>query len=262
MYARFLTMALNDIGVIDFAEPFKKFRAHGLLIREGKKMSKSKGNVIVPDEIISEYGADTMRLYLLFLGPYEQGGDYQGKGIQGPHGFLNRLWQSVVEAERGDADEQVERELHRTIKQVTEQVPNLQYNTAIAAMMEYLNVVRQGGRTARRAELEPLLILLAPFAPHIAEELHARLGHDSGLFESARWPSFDESKTVDAFVEIAVQVNGKLRGQVDVPAEADEATVHAAAEANEKVAKYLSDQQVVKVIYVPDKLINLVVKQG
>ncbi len=161
-----------------------------------------------------------------------------------------------------DADEQVERELHRTIKQVTEQVPSLQYNTAIAAMMEYLNVVRQGGRTARRAELEPLLILLAPFAPHIAEELHARLGHDFGLFESARWPSFDESKTVDAFVEIAVQVNGKLRGQVDVPAEADEATVHAAAEANEKVAKYLSDQQVVKVIYVPDKLINLVVKQG
>ena len=259
MYARFLTMALKDIGVIDFAEPFLKFRAHGLLIREGRKMSKSRGNVILPDEIISEYGADTMRLYLLFLGPYEQGGDYQGKGIQGPHGFLNRLWQSVVDAEAIDADEQVERELHRTIKQVTEQVPDQQFNTAIAAMMEYLNVVRQGGRTPRRSELEPLLIMLAPFAPHIAEELYARLGHTSGLFESASWPVFDESKTVDAFVDIAVQINGKLRGQVSVPAQADEATVRAAAESSDKAGKYLGGKTVRKVIYIPNKLINLVV---
>ena len=147
MYARFLTMALSDLGVIEFDEPFTRFRAHGLLIREGRKMSKSKGNVIVPDDIIAEYGADAMRVYLLFLGPYEQGGDYQGKGIQGPYGFLNRLWQSVLSASNDPADGKVERAMHKTIRQLTEQVPELQYNTAIAAMMEYLNVAREGGRT-------------------------------------------------------------------------------------------------------------------
>ena len=262
MYARFLTMALHDLGVIGFAEPFKKFRAHGLLIRDGRKMSKSKGNVIVPDDIIAEYGADTMRLYLLFLGPYEQGGDYQGKGIQGPQGFLSRLWQSVIRSVREDSGEpprpSVERALHRTIKRVTEQVADLQYNTAIAAMMEYLNIVREGGRVPRRAELQPLVVLLAPFAPHIAEELHARLGAAAGLFASARWPVFDAAKIVDEFVVVAVQVNGKLRGQVSVPNEATEEAVRQAAKENRNVAKYLDGKTVRKVIHVPNKLINLV----
>ena len=262
MYARFLTMALHDLGVIGFAEPFKKFRAHGLLIRDGRKMSKSKGNVIVPDDIIAEYGADTMRLYLLFLGPYEQGGDYQGKGIQGPQGFLSRLWQSVIRSVREDSGEppkpSVERALHRTIKRVTEQVADLQYNTAIAAMMEYLNIVREGGRVPRRAELQPLVVLLAPFAPHIAEELHARLGAAAGLFASARWPAFDAAKIVDEFVVVAVQVNGKLRGQVSVPNEATEEAVRQAAKENRNVAKYLDGKTVRKVIHVPNKLINLV----
>ena len=262
MYARFLTMALHDLGVIGFAEPFKKFRAHGLLIRDGRKMSKSKGNVIVPDDIIAEYGADTMRLYLLFLGPYEQGGDYQGKGIQGPQGFLSRLWQSVIRSVREDSGEppkpSVERALHRTIKRVTKQVADLQYNTAIAAMMEYLNIVREGGRVPRRAELQPLVVLLAPFAPHIAEELHARLGAAAGLFASARWPAFDAAKVVDEFVVVAVQVNGKLRGQVSVPNEATEEAVRQAAKENRNVAKYLDGKTVRKVIHVPNKLINLV----
>ena len=262
MYARFLTMALHDLGVIGFAEPFKKFRAHGLLIRDGRKMSKSKGNVIVPDDIIAEYGADTMRLYLLFLGPYEQGGDYQGKGIQGPQGFLSRLWQSVIRSVREDSGEppkpSVERALHRTIKRVTEQVADLQYNTAIAAMMEYLNIVREGGRVPRRAELQPLVVLLAPFAPHIAEELHARLGAAAGLFASARWPAFDAAKIVDEFVVVAVQVNGKLRGQVSVPNEATAEAVRQAAKENRNVAKYLDGKTVRKVIHVPNKLINLV----
>ena len=262
MYARFLTMALNQLGIVEFAEPFKKFRAHGLLIREGRKMSKSRGNVIVPDDIIAEYGADTMRLYLMFLGPYEQGGDYQGKGIQGPQGFLNRLWRSVARALREDsgepADPVVERALHRTIKQVTEQVAELQYNTAIAAMMEYLNVVREGGRLPRQAELRPLVILLAPFAPHVAEELHEHLGATTGLFAAARWPDYDPSKVIDEFVEIAVQVNGRLRGQVSVPNGADAELVQKAACGNHNVARYLDGKAVRKVIHVPNKLINLV----
>ena len=148
MYARFVTMALKDLGLIDFEEPFAKFRAHGLIINEGSKMSKSRGNVVVPDALIEKYGADTVRLYLMFLGPFEQGGDYRDQGIVGPHGFLARLWQSVLEAQDGAPDANVEKKLHQTIRQVTEQIPNLGYNTSIAAMMEYLNVVRGGGRTA------------------------------------------------------------------------------------------------------------------
>ena len=262
MYARFLTMALHELGIIGFAEPFRKFRAHGLLIREGRKMSKSRGNVIVPDDIIAKYGADTMRLYLMFLGPYQQGGDYQGKGIQGPQGFINRLWQSVVRSLDEDAgeapDPDVERALHRTIKQVTEQVADLHYNTAIAAMMEYLNVVREGGRAPKQAELRPLVILLAPFAPHIAEELHAKLGATGGLFAAASWPDYDESKIAEEFVEIAVQVNGKLRGQVNVPNAAAVEVVQEAAFSNSNVARHLDGKTVRKVIHVPNKLINLV----
>jgi leucyl-tRNA synthetase len=260
MYARFLNRALHDLGVLEFKEPFKKFRANGLLIREGRKMSKSKGNVIVPDEIIKEYGADTMRLYLLFLGPYEQGGDYQGTGIQGPHSFLKRLWQSVLTAEDGPADGEIDRALHRTIKQATEQIPTLQYNTVIAAMMEYLNLVRAGGRTPKRAEVEPLLLLVAPFAPHIAEELYARLGHGDGLFGTARWPEYDESKTKEDTIEIAVQVNGKLRGRLTLPAAADEETVVASARQSDNVSKYLDGMSLVKTIFVPGRLLNLVVR--
>jgi len=259
MYARFVTMALKDLGLIDFEEPFTRFRAHGLIINEGAKMSKSRGNVIVPDALIDAYGADTVRLYLMFLGPYEQGGDYRDSGIQGPHGFLSRLWQTVMEAGTGPADPGVERKLHQTIRRVTDQVPNLHYNTAIAALMEYLNVVRAGGRQAQRAEVEPLVVMLAPFAPHVAEELYERLGHRDGLFAGARWPSFDPDKAAEETIEVAVQVNGKLRGRVTVAADADEATVRAAAEANDNVARFLEAGTVRKVIYRPGRLLNLVV---
>ncbi|MCY4212480.1 MAG: leucine--tRNA ligase [Gammaproteobacteria bacterium] len=261
MYARFLTMALHDLGIIGFSEPFKRFRAHGLLIREGRKMSKSKGNVISPDAIINQYGADTLRLYLMFLGAYEQGGDYRGSGIQGPFSFLNRLWQSVAEAD-GDPDlppePEVERALHRTIRQVTEQLPEQQFNTAIAAMMEYMNVVRADGRTPRIKELTPLVVIVAPFAPHVCEELYERLGFAGGLFASARWPAHDPAKLVDATLNIAVQVNGKLRGEVTVSPDAGAESVRAAAELDGNVARHLAGKEVRKVIYVRNKLINLV----
>ena len=261
MYARFLTMALHELGIIGFSEPFNRFRAHGLLIREGRKMSKSKGNVISPDAIINQYGADTLRLYLMFLGAYEQGGDYRGSGIQGPFSFLNRLWQSVTEAD-GDPDlppePAIERALHRTIRQVTEQLPEQQFNTAIAAMMEYMNVVRAGGRTPRIAELAPLVVMVAPFAPHVGEELHERMGFEGGLFASAHWPTYDPAKVVDETLNIAVQVNGKLRGEVTVNAQASEDSVREAAELDGNVARHLAGKRVRKVIYVPNKLINLV----
>ena len=259
MYARFLTMALSDLGVLDFDEPFHKFRAHGLIVRDGRKMSKSRGNVVAPDQVIAEHGADAMRLYLLFIGPYDQTADYKSSGIQGPAGFLNRLWQSALNAEDGAPDGEVERALHRTIRRVSEQVPALQFNTAIAAMMEYLNVVRAGGRTARRAELTPLVVILAPFAPHIAEELYERLGHAGGLFETARWPAYDETKTAADTVEVAVQVNGKLRARIRVDAAADEAAVTALAQADENVARHVGDKPPRKVVWVPGRLVNLVV---
>jgi len=260
MYARFITMVLKDLGHIDFGEPFTRFRAHGLIIAEGAKMSKSKGNVIVPDPIIEEYGADTFRTYLMFLGPFEEGGDYRAEGIQGPYGFLHRLWDTVVASDpAASPDPDVERKVHQTIKQATEQLPELGYNTTIAALMECLNTVRSGGRTAARAEVEPLVVMIAPFAPHMAEELWERLGHEGSIFDGANWPSYDPAKLVEDTVTVAVQVNGKLRGSIDVATDAAEADVVKAARAEENVARHLEGVTERRVIYVKERLVNFVV---
>ncbi len=263
LYARFVAMALHDMGWLDFEEPFTQFRAHGLIIREGAKMSKSKGNVIVPDPIIERYGADTFRVYLMFLGPFMAGGDYQDQGISGPHGFLHRLWESVVprEGELGDGplDPGLEPKLHRTIKRVTEQIAALRYNTAIAAMMEYLNAARTGGRTPVRAEIEPLVRLVAPFAPHMAEELWRRLGNQGSIFDGANWPAFDPAKAAENQVKVAVQVNGKVRGTVSAPKGADREAVTALARAEANVARHLEGMDIRRIIHVPDRLLNFVV---
>jgi leucyl-tRNA synthetase len=263
LYARFITMALKDLGHLAFEEPFVKFRKHGLIIREGAKMSKSKGNVIVPDPIIEEFGADTFRLYLMFLGPFSEGGDYRDEGIQGPFGFLHRLHSTVSSAAAEDGgeaapDPAVERKLHQTIKQLTGQIPSLQYNTAIAALMEYLNAVRAGGRQAVRAEVEPLVVMVAPFAPHLAEELWERLGHADSVFDGANWPSFDPEKAAEDTVKIAVQVNGKLRGTVDVAAGARQEEVEVLARAQDNVTRHLEGRSVRRVIFVKDRLLNFV----
>ena len=272
LYARFITMALHELGHLEFDEPFTRFRAHGMIIREGAKMSKSRGNVIVPDEIIEQYGADTFRTYLMFLGPYEEGGDYQDEGIQGPLGFLHRVYETVTtaldreaaseNANEGAADPDIERKLHQTIRQVTRQMPELGFNTSIAAMMEYLNAVRAGGRTATPSEVEPLVVMIAPFAPHMAEELWARLGHDGGIFEGANWPAFDEAKTRETSVKLAVQVNGKLRATVEGPAGMDQDAAEAAARSEENVARHLDGATLKRVIYVPNRLLNFVVEQA
>jgi leucyl-tRNA synthetase len=262
MYARFITMALHDLGHLEFEEPFDRFRAHGMITRNGAKMSKSRGNVITPDDIIDVYGADTFRTYLMFMGPLEDGGDYRDEGIQGPFGFLHRLYETVESAvERGGdtTDEEVERKVHQTIAQVTEQIPNLQYNTAIAAMMECLNVIRAGGRTPARGEVTPLVVMVAPFAPHIAEELWERLGNSESVFEGLQWPSFDPDKAKEDAVQVAVQVNGKLRGTITGPVGMDQETAERWARAEENVARYLEDTTVRRVIYVPNRLVNFVV---
>ena len=261
LYARFITMALSDLGFLDFEEPFRRFRAHGLIIREGAKMSKSKGNVIIADSLIEEFGADTFRLYLMFMGPFEEGGDYRDEGIQGPYGFLHRLWDtalSTIGGGAGEPDPGVIRKLHRTIRKVTREMPELRFNTAIAAMMEYLNAVRAGGRPANRKEVEPLVVMVAPFAPHIAEELWSRFGHEKSVFADGSWPSFDPGLARETAVRIAVQVNGKLRGTIlaSPGISAEEATSRAAEVDN--VARHLKGASIRRTVYVQDRLVNFV----
>ncbi len=269
LYSRFITMVLHDMGLLPFEEPYERFRKHGLIIKDGMKMSKSRGNTVVPDEYVARWGADTFRTYLMFLGPYQEGGDFRDQGLQGPYGFLSRLWDSVVpvaDLRDGKPDGHIEQKLHATIRKVGEDIEALHYNTAIAAMMEYLNAVRESGRTARRSEIEPLVVLVAPFAPHLAEELWARLGHEDGLFGSAGrgrgsvWPDFDAAKATAETIELVVQVNGKVRARMPAPRGLSEDAARAVALADENVNRFIDGESVRKVIYVPDRLINLVVK--
>ncbi len=263
LYSRFITMVLHDLGHLSFEEPYKRFRKHGLLIKEGAKISKSRGNVVLPDEYIERYGADVFRTYLMFLGPFQEGGDFRDVGIAGPERFLKRVWDSVNgaidEAKTGFDDPDVERALHATIRRVTQDYESLEYNTAIAALMDYLNVVRAEGRIASIDEVKPMVVLLAPVAPHIAEELWARLGEDPSVFDHAMWPMYDEAKTRTDDVEIPVQVNGKLRATVRVERGASQEAVQEVALREENVARYLEGVEVRKVVHVPDRLLNLVV---
>ncbi|MFL5607739.1 MAG: class I tRNA ligase family protein, partial [Gemmatimonadaceae bacterium] len=258
LYSRFVTMVLHDAGLIDFEEPFTRFRAHGLIVREGAKMSKSKGNVVNPDEYIDTWGADAFRTYLMFLGPYEEGGDFRDKGISGVKRFLDRLWKSVHDAEHGAAaDPEVQRKLHQTIKKVGEDIARLSYNTAIAAMMEYMNTMRAGERTPRGEEVRPLVQLVSPFAPHIAEELWSVLGGSTSVFENG-WPSYDPALVVEDRITMAVQVGGKTRGTISVPKTATQDDALAAALADANIAKFVTGTPK-RIIFVPGRLINLIV---
>jgi leucyl-tRNA synthetase len=258
LYSRFITMALFDAGLLHFEEPFTRFRAHGMIVREGHKMSKSRGNIVIPDEYVEEWGADTFRTYLMFLGPFEEGGDFRDSGISGVRRFLDRVWVSVADSEQnGEPDTDVMRKLHQTIRKVSSDVPGLSYNTAIAAMMEYVNVLRRGERTPHREEVEPLVPLLAPFAPHVAEELWERLGHKESVFDSG-WPRFDPALAAVEQIELPVQVNGKTRGRVYVAPDVSQDDALAAALAEPAIAKFVTGRPR-KIIFVPGRLLNIVV---
>jgi leucyl-tRNA synthetase len=265
-------MALHDAGHLGFEEPYDVFRKHALITKDGAKMSKSRGNTVIPDEYIERWGADTFRTYLMFLGPYQIGGDFRDEGIQGPYGFLSRLWDTLTgELNDGPADPDVERQLHATIRKVTEDVAGLRYNTAIAALMEYLNAVRAANRAVARAEVAPLVPLIAPFAPHLAEEAWELLGHGGSVFDSdgsdatfdtvegGAWPTFDAEKAREDSVEFVVQVNGKVRARVELPRGVDRERALTAALADENVGRFTGAGEVRKVIFVPGKLLNLVV---
>jgi leucyl-tRNA synthetase len=262
LYARFITMVLHDLGHVPFEEPFRQFRKHGLLIKEGSKMSKSRGNVVIPDRYLDEWGADTFRTYLMFLGPYQEGGDFRDQGLQGPFGFLSRLWDTVVPVDElgGDAPTgEIERKMHATIAKVGDDIAALRYNTAIAAMMEYLNALREGNRHVNRAEVEPLVVLVAPFAPHIAEEMWELLGNTTSIFSGDHWPGHDPAKAIADSVEFVVQVNGKVRARMPMPRGITRDDAQAAALADENVRRFTDAGQIRKAIFVPDRLLNLVV---
>jgi len=253
---------LFDLGHLHFDTPYPKFRAHGLIVKDGAKMSKSRGNVVVPDTYIQQWGADTFRMYLMFLGPFQEGGDFRDSGIVGQRRFLEKVWKLAHDAvltpgaSPGTAPE-LQQKLHRTIRKVGSDTEALQYNTAIAAMMEYVNELREQGAGSREL-ITPLVIMLAPYAPHIAEELWSVLGNESSVFEG-RWPPFDERLASAGDVEIAVQVNGKLRSRLTVPRGMAEKDVLDRVLADETVKKFVDGQKVKKVIYVQDRLVNLVV---
>ncbi len=261
MYSRFITMVLYDLKLISFEEPFTRFRAHGTIVKDGAKMSKSRGNVVIPDQAVAEFGADTFRLYMMFLGPYQEGGDFRDEGIAGPRRFLDKIW-SVVGGARpagsGDLPPAAVRKLHQTIRKVTEDMAELRYNTAISALMEYLNVLRAGEADHWPSDLiEPLLILLAPLAPHFTEECWERMGHKQSIFD-AKWPAFDAERAKADEVELVIQVNGKVRGRITVPRGTKEKVAVDLALADATVRKFVDGSPLKKAIYVEDRLVNLV----
>jgi leucyl-tRNA synthetase len=262
LYSRFVTMVLHDMDYLDFEEPYVKFRAHGLIIRNGAKMSKSRGNVVIPDEYIAKWGADAFRGYLMFLGPFEEGGDFRDASISGVKRFLDRLWSSAVTAtgtsrsSKAADSAEVMRKLHQTIKKVGEDIPRLSYNTAVAAMMEYMNVMRRGERTPSREEVEPVIHLVAPFAPHIAEELWERFGHEGSVFD-APWPSFDPALVEEEMIELAVQVNGKLRGRLSVRRDIGQDEAVALVMSESSISKFVTGTPK-KIVFVPARLLSIV----
>jgi leucyl-tRNA synthetase len=257
LYSRFITMVLHDAGMLEFEEPFTRFRAHGHIIREGAKMSKTQGNIVNPDEYIEHWGADAFRTYLMFLGPYEQGGDFRDQSISGTRRFLDRLFASVqTMSSEGEPDHSVMRKLHQTIRKVGEDIPRLSYNTAVAAMMEYMNALRKGERTPHRDEVAPLVTLVSPFAPHIAEELWEQLGGSGSVFDSA-WPTFDPALAAEDSIALVVQVNGKVRSKISVARDITEEAAVAAALADPAVAKFVAGAPR-KIIFVPGRLLNIV----
>ena len=260
LYSRFWHKFLYDIGVVSTPEPYKKRTSHGMILGEnGEKMSKSRGNVVNPDDIVKQYGADTLRTYEMFIGDFEKAATWNTSAIRGCKRFLERVWGLMDIAVPGDEySGQLEHAFHKTIKKVSEDIEQMKYNTAIAAMMTLLNDITAAGRITHR-ELRTLVTLLNPFAPHITEEIWAQMGFE-GQVSQQSWPAFDPAKCVDDTVEIALQVTGKIKARIDVPVDITAADAIALARSHEAVAPLLAGKTVVKEIYVPGKLVNLVVK--
>ena len=258
MYARFVTMVLSDLKLIDFEEPFDKFFAHGLMIKDGAKMSKSRGNVVNPDEYVSKYGADTLRLYLMFMGPMDGYPDFRDTGIEGMHRFVGRLWRIFNTEVKKKEDEEVDIKMHQTIKKVTEDLQEYHYNTAISAIMEYVNILNEKG--AVKENLEVLVKLLAPFTPHLTEEVWREVLGNKESIHLVPWPKYDPKLILKEKVTLVIQVNGKLGSQITVEADLSQnkEEIEKLARSDSKIKEYLQGKEIEKVIFVPGKIINFV----
>jgi len=280
MYARFVTKVLHDLGLVDFDEPFPKFFAHGLMIKDGAKMSKSRGNVVNPDEYIRKFGADTLRLYLMFLGPMDTSPDFRDSGIEGMERFIGRLWKIFNSAGPATRQPQIHPQgetpalvppasrhpldfkINQTIKKVTEDMHKFKYNTAIASIMELTNVISEHG--ADHKTLEKLCLLIAPFAPHLAEEVWVEILGQPFSVHKADWPKYDSGLIVNDTLNIVVQINGKMRGVLKLESgiSKNEEEVTKLAKGDEKVTTWLKDKKIKKTIFVPGKLLNYVIETG
>ena len=260
LYSRFWHKFLYDIGVVPSPEPYAKRTSHGMILGEnGEKMSKSRGNVVNPDEIVRDYGADTMRVYEMFIGDFEKAAPWSQSSIKGSKRFLDKVWALSDKLTEGDSYRtELESAFHRTIKKVTEDIEGLKMNTAIAALMSLLNDI-QGFGGINEAEFKTYLILLNPFAPHMTEELWQQAGFE-GMLNEAEWPKYDEAKCADSTVEIAVQVNGKIKARINVAADISAPDAIAAAKADGAVTAAIEGKSIIKELYVPKKLVNIVVK--
>ena len=259
LYSRFWHKFLYDIGEVPTPEPYAKRTSHGMILGEnGEKMSKSRGNVVNPDDIVNEYGADTMRLYEMFIGDFEKAAPWNTAGIKGCRRFVERYWNLQNMVSGDGMSQKLESSFHKTIKKVGEDIENLKFNTAIAALMSLMNEISDAGSITRE-ELKLYTILLNPFAPHVTEEVW-NAQNFSGMTAEQAWPKYDESKCKDDTIEIAVQVNGKVRARLNVAADIDAKSAIAAAKKDEKVAGEIFGKNIVKEIYVPGKLVNIVAK--
>ena len=259
LYSRFWHKFLYDIGVVPTCEPYAKRTSHGMILGEnGEKMSKSRGNVVNPDDIVKEYGADTMRMYEMFIGDFEKAAPWSSSSIRGCRRFLDRIWDLQKNVMDGSIRPELEKPFHKTIRKVTEDIDNLKFNTAIAAMMALINDIAAAGGITKE-EYRILLLLLNPFAPHITEELWEILGY-GGMVTDQQWPEYDEEKCREDEIEVAVQINGKVRDRITIPAGSEAADAIANAKASEKIVPFLDGKQIVKEIYVKGKLVNIVAK--
>lgn len=277
MYARFITMCLHDMGYINFDEPFLKLRHQGTITNKGTKISKSKGNIINPDSFIEKYGSDTFRIYLMFMGSYSEGGDWDDSGINGVARFLGRVYrlleknlehikstESISYTNIESNDDDLKYYLNYTIKKVGSDIDTLDYNTAVASMMEFLNLLYKRSESGDKSKLFyysllKYIQLLAPLAPHFAEEFWSRFGYDKSIFNSG-WPKYDQKALITETITVVAQVNGRLRGSFEVPKDITKEKLLDIIKKDEKVSRHIEGKKIIKEVFVPGKLINIVVK--
>ncbi|MGE5197316.1 MAG: class I tRNA ligase family protein, partial [Deltaproteobacteria bacterium] len=255
LYSRFFTKFLKDLGLLSFDEPFQRLLTQGMVLKEGEVMSKSRGNIVDPDSIIVKYGADALRLFILFAAPPETELEWEDRGLEGAFKFLNRVWR-IRENLAPNSDAGLVRMMHKTIKRVSEDMRDFKFNTAIAALMEFVNAIYQSA--ADREIFSSLLIMLAPVAPHFCEELWGSLGNEESIFKQG-WPEYDAGLLIEDTVTIVIQVNGKLRSKIEVPAQISEDKLKELVLADEKLKSWLKERQVKNFVIVPRRLVNIVV---